>query len=64
MTSVKCSAEFRPGREQLTASHALAQFIGGLPADATLSPITTDKGHQRDPWVVLVGLRASWEEER
>ena len=63
--TVKCSAEFRPGGdEQLTADRALTDWIANLPAYATLSKIEIDKGNQRDPWPVLVGLRATWEEER
>ena len=64
MSNVKCAAEFRPGEEQLTANRSLTDFIAGLPATATLAPITVDKGSQRDPWPILVGLRATWEEER
>lgn len=64
MATVKCSAEYRPSNDQLTADRAFTDFVTGLPASAVLSPITVDKGNQRDPWVVLVGLRASWEEER
>lgn len=64
MTAVKCSAEFRPGSEPLTADRGLTDWIRDLPADAVLSSVTVDKGNQRDPWPVLVGLRATWEEER
>lgn len=64
MMTVKCSAEFRPGDEQLTADRALTDFIASLPAHAALSPITVDKGSQRDPWTVMVGLRATWDDER
>lgn len=60
---VKCTAEFRRD-EQLTADRELTDFIKGLPADAVLSPITIDQGSQREPWLVLVGLRAEWEEAR
>lgn len=63
MHVVKCRSEFRTD-EQLTASLALTQFITDLPADAVLEPITVDQGNQRDPWPVLVGLRATWEEDR
>jgi hypothetical protein len=65
MTTLKCSTEFVTGdNEQLTADQDLTDFIRNLPADAKLSPVIHDKGNQRDPWPVLVGLRASWEEER
>ena len=63
--NVKCSAEYRlDGDEQLTADRAFSDWVADLPASATLSPITVDKGSQRDPWPVLVGLRATWEDER
>lgn len=61
---VKCSAEFRTDGEQLTADLALVDFIRDLPADAVLQSIIHDKGSQRDPWPILVGLRATWEEAR
>lgn len=65
MAAVKCVSEFRTeSAEQLTASRALTEFIRDLPADAVLAPVTVEKGNQRDPWPVLVGLRATWEEER
>lgn len=68
MTTVKCSAEFRTEGDgehlQLTADRALTDWITGLPAHATLSAIEWDNGSQRDPWTVLVGLRAEWTEER
>lgn len=64
MTKVRCSAEFRPGDEQLFVSQELEDFISGIPSGALLSPVIVDKGNQRDPWPVLVGLRATWEEGR
>lgn len=64
MHTVKCSAEFRSEGDRLTADRSLTDFITNLPADAALAPITVEKGSQRDPWPVMVGLRATWEEER
>lgn len=65
MSTVKCSAEVRnEGDEQLTADRSFSEWVRDLPADAKLSAISIDKGSQRDPWPVLVGLRATWEEER
>lgn len=63
MTTVQCTAEFRAD-DQLTADRPLTDWIRDLPPAAALSPITVDKGSQRDPWPVLVGLRATWTEER
>lgn len=71
---IKSTAEFRqdddgpePGTNRaapLTASRELCAFLQDLPAEAVLTPLTVDQGNQRDPWHVLVGLRASWEEQR
>lgn len=63
MTTVQCAAEFRAD-DQLTADLSLTSWVRDLPANAALSPITVDKGSQREPWPVLVGLRATWTEER
>jgi hypothetical protein len=65
MNTVKCSSQFRPVvNEQLTASPELMNWLSRLPDDAVLQHVTFDKGNQRDPWVLLVGLLATWEEER
>jgi hypothetical protein len=65
MTSVQCSSEYRTDDNQpLAATPDLVDFITGLPEGAPLTPITVDKGNQRDPWPVLVGLRAQWQEQR
>jgi hypothetical protein len=62
---VKCTSEFRPEeREPLEASIELVRWIGDLPAGAVLAPVTVDVGNQRDPWPVMVGLRANWTETR
>jgi hypothetical protein len=29
-----------------------------------LHPVMVEKGGQRDPWKVMVGIRAAWDEER
>lgn len=64
MTTVRCTSEFRSNTPALTASAKFVTWVHGLPASAALSPITVDKGTQRDPYPVLVGLRATWDEER
>ena len=65
MTTVKCSAEYRrDDGEPLTADRPYCDWVRDLPAGAVLYPIQIDKGSQRDPWTVLVGMRATWEEER
>lgn len=65
VNTVKCSAEFRPVvNERLTASPELMNWLSRLPDDAELQHLTFDKGDQREPWILLVGLRATWEEDR
>lgn len=64
MSTIRCTAEYRDGNEALTASSVFTEFIADLPSDAALSPISIEQGTQRDPWQVLVGLRATWDEER
>lgn len=62
---VKCTSEFRDDEhDALEASIELVRWISDLPAGAVLSPITVDKGNQRDPWHVTIGLKANWTEER
>lgn len=64
-TVVKCVAEYRrDDAEQLVADRAFSDWVRDLPADAALAPIEIDKGSQRDPWPVLIGIRATWEEIR
>lgn len=61
---VKCTSkvEAEPG-DYLTAGLVKA-WAADLPPDATVSHLTRDLGSQRDPYVVLVGLRAAWTETR
>lgn len=60
-----CTATFRPSPvDPLLATIDLARWLDGLPADAVLSAVQVDKGSQRGPELVLVGIRAVWEEER
>jgi hypothetical protein len=64
MSLVKCTAEFRPGEEPLVKDQALEKFITSLPNGTVLHPVMVEKGGQRDPWKVMVGIRAAWDEER
>lgn len=64
MTTVVCTSEFRAEGDALTADRMLTEWITCLPTHAVLAPTTVDKGSQRDPWPVMVGLRATWTEER
>lgn len=45
-------------------AHEVREWIRQVPDGATITPITHDFGNQRDPWVVLTGLRATWSEVR
>lgn len=59
----RLTAEYRTdGEKQLTVGD-IRTMIAGVPDEALVSAIRIDKGTQRDPWPVLVGLRAAWEEE-
>jgi hypothetical protein len=65
MITVKLSAEFQTeDGDQLTATREYTDWVADLPSSAELHPVTVDKGNQRDPWPVLVGMRATWEEQR
>ena len=39
----------------------MREFLDSLPDGVVLSPVTWDKGSQRDPNHVMVGLVATWE---
>jgi len=63
---VECSSKVggeRGDTEQLIAAD-VREWIKSVPDGAVISPISHDKGNQRDPWPVLVGLYARWEEAR
>lgn len=58
----KSTSEFRTeDNAVLMVTFELREWIEELPLGAELRPIQTDIGSQREPWVVTVGLRASWE---
>lgn len=63
--TTECTSEVRSdsGTERITAGEITA-WIARLPKQALISAIEHDKGSQRDPWPVLVGLRATWTESR
>ena len=50
--------------EPLTNTPELKTFLDAVPFGCVLSPITWDKGSQREPWPVMVGLVATWETTR
>lgn len=63
--TVHCTATFRPNpTDPLLATIELSRWLDSLPADAVLSAVQVDKGSQRDPEIVLVGIRAVWDEVR
>lgn len=43
---------------------ALREWLRSIPLEAAISPLIRETGHQRDPIQVLVGLRATWQEQR
>ena len=55
-------AGFKVGfTEKVTAAH-VREWVADVPDHAEIVPITAERGHQRDPITVLVGLRATWTE--
>lgn len=64
MSEVECTSTVKAeGDGHLTAG-AVASWVAGLPGDAKVTHLTRDIGNQRDPWIVLVGLKATWKEKR
>lgn len=62
--SSECRVDAVPGSgENVLHPSDLLPWLTALPAEAVLAPITVDRGHQRDPIHVLVGLRATWTTE-
>lgn len=51
-----------PG-DNLTAE-VIQPWLAALPPSAVITSINVYRGHQRDEYTVLVGLKASWTEER
>lgn len=64
MITVETSSKFTSDDAEvpLTLNQAFREWVQALPDHAVLTPITRDKGDQREPWPVLVGLRAAWTE--
>lgn len=63
--TIDCRAEFtvdEPG----DAVHVVRvrDWLSGLPDGAVLVAIMRDLGTQRDPRPTLIGLRATWSEQR
>lgn len=56
------AVEVKPG-ESLQASE-VREWIAHVPNGATITAVTRQMGHQRDPYDVLVGLTAKWSEVR
>lgn len=63
---VQMSAQVTTENEVLSPAEA-KQFFAELPPESlsgNLTMLTTDRGSQRDPSQVLVGLKVTWQEER
>lgn len=61
---VTCKAAVRTEDSGQLTAVAVADLLRDVPPDARLFSIMHDKGTQRDPYPVLVGLRAVWTERR
>lgn len=48
----------------LRTSDDLANWLREVPLDVELTPIMYDAGSQFDPNRIMVGLQATWDEER
>lgn len=42
----------------------LLDWLPNIPSAAAIDPLLRECGSQRDPYTVLVGLRATWQEQR
>ena len=62
--NVECQSEIRAEEGDDLTAQTVRGWLGSVPDGASLTPITVDRGNQRDPWIVLVGLRATWSESR
>lgn len=56
------TAEFRTDNDEQLRAVDVQVLLAEVPPEAKISAIRVDKGSQREPWPVLVGLRAEWEE--
>ena len=61
--SIDCTAKLEAEGEYLHAIR-VREFVDTLPDGAVITAIIKDFGSQRDPEPRLVGLRASWSEQR
>lgn len=61
--SIDCTARIEAEGDYLHAIR-VREFVASLPDGAVISAVIKDFGNQRDPEPRLVGLRASWSEER
>lgn len=64
MTEVECTSTVTAVPDEQLTAHSVAVWSAALPGDAVLTQIIRDRGTQRDPWPVLVGLKATWKETR
>lgn len=62
--NVEMSSEIRTERDGMLLASDVKPWLDRLPDGAVLTQIIEDRGNQRDPWPVLVGLRATWSEVR
>lgn len=64
MISVTLTSQVKAAaNEKITASQ-IREWVANIPDTATIEAITQERGHQRDPYSVFVGLRATWTETR
>lgn len=57
------TAEYRTNDDSpLRVADIQTMLADDVPPEAVLTAIRVDKGSQREPYPVLVGLRAEWED--
>jgi len=60
----RCQSEIRANKGETLTAESVQRWIDQVPHDAELAAIQEDRGNQRDPWLVLVGLRATWGDDQ
>lgn len=61
--SIDCVSRLEADGDYLHAKK-VRDWVADLPDGAVITQIIRDFGNQRDPELRLVGLRASWSEQR
>lgn len=62
--TVECTSKVLAEHDDRLTAADVAGWVQSLPPAATVSAIIHDLGDQRDPYRVLVGLTAKWQENR